>query len=67
VGSRIATGKDLSRNTLGTSAVGGRGYAVGERVPLIVTLRNKPGKYQPHIGAKESAKFVARQAKLAAA
>jgi hypothetical protein len=60
IGSRPAQGKDISRPVrLGEKSATGGGYRPGDRVPIVATM-SKPGKYQPHIGAKESAKFVAR-------
>lgn len=66
IASRPAQGKDISRKTgldpafRATQVVYGRGYRPVDRVPIVATM-SKPGKYLPHIGAKESAKFVARQ------
>ena len=60
IGSRPAQGKDISRPArFGGKPSTGRGYRPGDHVPIVATM-SKPGKYTPHIGAKESAKFVAR-------
>lgn len=29
-------------------------------IPVLMYRKNPPGKYQPHYGAKESAKFCAK-------
>ncbi|MGL5181002.1 hypothetical protein [Herbaspirillum huttiense] len=64
IGSCPAQGKDISRMPgrdpafRATQVVYGRGYRPGDRVPIVATIA-KPGKYLPHVGAKESAKFIA--------
>lgn len=51
---------DLTRKSNASSTVYGRGYAFGDRVPVTMHAKHRPGKYLPHYGNKESAKLAAR-------
>ncbi len=63
VGSRPAVWNDISKGDGKTSTAYGRGYRRGDMVPIVMSAKHRPGKYEPHYGKKESAKLAARVAK----